>query len=65
MGLRSFFLTNFPEAMFIQGNTFIPDSRVIKLMPLYLSISFIKAARVWVIYERPFLSLHALEIRNV
>ena len=28
-GLRLFFLSNFPEAMFIQGATFIPDSRVI------------------------------------
>ena len=27
-GLRLFFLTNFPEATFIQGATFIPDSRV-------------------------------------
>ena len=31
MGLRLFFLTNFPGAMFIQGATFIPDSRVGKL----------------------------------
>ena len=28
MGLRLFFLTNFPGATFIQGATFIPDSRV-------------------------------------
>ena len=28
MGLRLFFLQNFPGAMFIQGATFIPDSRV-------------------------------------
>ena len=28
MGLRLFFLSNFPGAMFIQGGTFIPDSRV-------------------------------------
>ena len=28
MGLRLFFLPNFPGAMFIQGATFIPDSRV-------------------------------------
>ena len=28
MGLRLFFLTNFPGAMFIQGATVIPDSRV-------------------------------------
>ena len=27
-GLSLFFLSNFPEAMFIQGATFIPDSRV-------------------------------------
>ena len=29
MGLRLFFLPNFPGAMFIQGATFIPDSRVV------------------------------------
>ena len=29
MGLRLFFLPNFPGAMFIQGGTFIPDSRVV------------------------------------
>ena len=28
MGLLLFFLPNFPGAMFIQGATFIPDSRV-------------------------------------
>ena len=28
MGLPLFFLPNFPGAMFIQGATFIPDSRV-------------------------------------
>ena len=28
MGLRLFFLPNFPGAMFIQVATFIPDSRV-------------------------------------
>ena len=27
-GLRLFFLSNFPEAMFIQGATSIPESRV-------------------------------------
>ena len=27
MGLRLFFLPNFPGATFIQGGTFIPDSR--------------------------------------
>ena len=31
MGLRLFFLPKFPGAMFIQGATFIPDSRVYKL----------------------------------
>ena len=31
MGLRLFFLPNFPGAMFIQGGTFIPDSRVCTL----------------------------------
>ena len=30
MGLRLLFLPNFPGATFIQGGTFIPDSRVIK-----------------------------------
>ena len=29
MGLRLFFLPNFPGATFIQGATFIPDSRVV------------------------------------
>ena len=29
MGLLLFFLSNFPGAMFIQGGTFIPDSRVL------------------------------------
>ena len=28
MGLRLMFLPNFPEATFIQGGMFIPDSRV-------------------------------------
>ena len=28
MGLRLFFLPNFPGATFIQRSTFIPDSRV-------------------------------------
>ena len=32
MGLRLFFLPNFPGAMFIQGGTFIPDSRVVELV---------------------------------
>ena len=31
MGLRLFFLTNFLGATFIQGGTFIPDSRVVKV----------------------------------
>ena len=30
MGLHLFFLPNFPGATFIQGGTFIPDSRVNK-----------------------------------
>ena len=30
MGLRLFYLPNFPGATFIQGGTFIPDSRVYK-----------------------------------
>ena len=29
MGLRLFFLPNFSRAIFIQGATFIPDSRVV------------------------------------
>ena len=29
MGLRLFFLPNFPGDTFIQGGTFIPDSRVV------------------------------------
>ena len=29
MGLHLFFLPNFPGATFIQGGTFIPDSRVL------------------------------------
>ena len=34
MELRLLFLPNFPEAMFIQGGTFIPDSRVsLKMLP--------------------------------
>ena len=30
MGLRLFFQPNFPRATFIQGATFIPDSRVVE-----------------------------------
>ena len=43
MGLRLFFLPNFPEATFIQGGTFIPDSRVCTLS-LYsgLGATFLK-----------------------
>ena len=32
MGLQIFFLTNFPGAMFIQGATFIPESRVVNFV---------------------------------
>ena len=32
-GLRLLFLPNVPRAMFIQGCTFIPDSRVMRLFP--------------------------------
>ena len=35
MELRLFFLPNFPGATFIQGTTFIPDSRVLPLGPFY------------------------------
>ena len=39
MGLRLFFLTNFPGAMFFQGATFIPDSRVVLFnWVLYINI---------------------------
>ena len=38
MGLRLLFLPNFPRAMFIQGGTFIPDSRVSMIVILPLSI---------------------------
>ena len=41
MGLRLFFLPNFPGAMFIQGATFIPDSRVGIGMHLMPARSFI------------------------
>ena len=41
MGLRLFFLANFPGATFIQGATFIPDSRVIK------EIRYANSKRVW------------------
>ena len=33
MGLRLFFFPNFPGAMFIEGATFIPDSRVGPMNP--------------------------------
>ena len=32
MGLRLFFLPNFPGATFIQGAKFIPDSRINKYL---------------------------------
>ena len=32
MGLRLLFLPNFPGATFIQGGTFIPDSRVVRFI---------------------------------
>ena len=32
MGLRLFFLPNFPGATFIQGGTFNPDSRVSRFL---------------------------------
>ena len=34
-GLHLFFLSNFPEAMFIQGATSIPESRVVGKYELY------------------------------
>ena len=36
MGLRIFFLPNFPGATFIQGAMFIPDSRVVKLSEIQI-----------------------------
>ena len=39
MGLRLFFLTNFPGAMLIQGATFIPDSRVLTILFMELTMS--------------------------
>ena len=38
MGLHLFFLPNFPGAMFIQGATFIPDSRVTSPYGSYQSV---------------------------
>ena len=35
MGLRLFFLPNFPGTMFIQGATFIPDSRVVRKLSFH------------------------------
>jgi hypothetical protein len=32
MGLRLFYLPNFPGAIFFQGGTFIPDSRVHRII---------------------------------
>ena len=36
MGLRLFFLPNFPGATFIQGATIIPDSRVVWILHIFL-----------------------------
>jgi hypothetical protein len=41
MGLRLFFLPNFPAAMFIQGATFIPDSGVNKVFFMAAVIKFV------------------------
>ena len=40
MGLRLFFLPNFPGTMFIQGATFIPDSRVTHNMTTDCSLNY-------------------------
>ena len=49
MGLRLFFLPNFPGATFIQGGTFIPDSRVYlkrrKLRTLQLCLILLSRGR--------------------
>ena len=37
-GLRLFFLSNFPEAMFIQEATFTPDSRIGKTLPMAIIV---------------------------
>ena len=42
MGLRLFFLPQFPWATFIQGATFITDSRVIIRLVLLISLNFFK-----------------------
>ena len=49
MGLRLFFLPNFPGAMFIQGATFIPDSRVHIIFSGYFVESLAEGeySRVW------------------
>ena len=39
MGLCLFFLPNFPGAMFIQGATFIPDSRVVHFWNCFRNVS--------------------------
>ena len=54
MGLRLFFLPNFPGAMFIQGATFIPDSRVVQ-SSWYQKIigAFIHTFNVLVVYHDP------------
>ena len=51
MGLHLFFLPNFPGAMFIQGATFIPDSRVYSWSIEPLSLLHSKLKFEWVTLE--------------
>ena len=50
MGLRLFFLPNFPGATFIQGGTFIPDSRVPYLEIIFLFILYLSSLQIFIVY---------------
>ena len=56
MGLRLFFLPNFPAATFIQGATFIPDSRVwISIFEIIvLLIVLLRSVKGQLNFERTF-----------
>ena len=47
MGLRLFFLPNFPGATFIQGAMFIPNSRVRELVNLWFHILMSRTGYKW------------------
>ena len=49
MGLLLFFLPNFPGAMFIQGATFIPDSRVREEKWLFWDLF---SGKTWMTHKR-------------